>query len=99
MNPPQSSIRPKVCAKTYKTAELKMMKILNKIDSLKLSNSYIARLDIPKSSEKKEKVLGRKTSSYIVLIAVLISAFVFSARWIYTEFLESRVSLFGNVPI
>lgn len=69
------------------------MKILNKIDSLKLSNSYIARLDIPKYSEKKEKVLGRKTSSYIVLIAVLISAFVFSARWIYTEFLESRVSM------
>lgn len=87
MNPPQTS---KTCAKTYKTAELKVMKILNKIDSLKLSNSYIARLDIPKSNVKKEKVLGRKTSSYIVLIAVLISAFVFSARWIYTEFLESR---------
>ncbi|KAH9629830.1 hypothetical protein HF086_011480 [Spodoptera exigua] len=88
MNLPQPSIRPKTCAKTYKTAELKVMKILNKIDSLKLSNSYIAQLDIPKISG--EKVFGRKSSSYVVLIAVLISAFLLSARWIYTEFLESR---------
>lgn len=88
MNQP---IRSKTCAKTYKTAELKVLKILNKIDSLKLSNSYISRLDIPRSNEKKG--FGVSSARCTFLTAGLIFVLMISGRWVYTEVLGSRVSL------
>ena len=88
------AIRSKTCAKTYKTAELKVLKILNKIDSLKLSNSYISRLDIPRNSEKK--VFGAKPAGYVWWSAVLIFIGLISARWVYTELLGSRVSCYTS---
>lgn len=84
------AIRSKTCAKTYKTAELKVMKILNKIDCLKLSNSYISRLDMPRNSEKK--VFGGKSAGYVLWTAALIFLGLISARWVYVELLGSRVS-------
>ncbi|XP_026738372.1 uncharacterized protein LOC113506432 [Trichoplusia ni] len=82
------SVRPKSCAKTYKTAELKVLKILSKIDSLKLSSSYISQLDIPKSSESN--VLRRKSTVYVSLAAVLVGVMLLSARWVHKELLGNR---------
>lgn len=84
------SVRPKSCAKSYKTAELKVLKILSKIDSLKLNSSYISQLDIPKSSESN--VLLRKSTVYVLLAAVLVGVMLLSARWVHKELLGNRVS-------
>ncbi|XP_075971250.1 uncharacterized protein LOC142973449 [Anticarsia gemmatalis] len=80
----QPVLRPKTCVKTYKAAELKVLKIINKIDSLKLSNSYISRLEIPKN--EKGVFLNGKSLSYFFISVVIILFCGFGARWIYTEF-------------
>ena len=44
--------RTKVCEKKLKNAELKLNKILNKIDVLKLNNYYLSDLDVHNNNKK-----------------------------------------------
>ncbi|KAG6438494.1 hypothetical protein O3G_MSEX000013 [Manduca sexta] len=73
--------RPKICDKKLKTAELKINKILQKIDSLQLNNSYTSRLEVETG---KSVVSVGNIKKFIIVIFVLF--FINFAQWLYFEF-------------
>lgn len=76
--------REKVCEKKIKTAELKLNKILNKIDSLKLNDYFISSLDLPNNKRLINLFYLRFTSKkYIVLGLILFACAVI--WWFYSE--------------
>lgn len=85
------SLKPKTCSKNYKTAELKLQKIINKIDSLKLSTSYVARLDVRKSANWS--LVKRKSLVYLLSSVVVTLLSLFSAQWISLELIGQTVRL------
>lgn len=80
--------RNKTCDKKFKTAELKVLKILSKIESLKLSNSYISRLDIP--GEKREFRIHFHGKPKCYFLCFIISILLIGAWRIYSE-IETKV--------
>ncbi|CAB3222812.1 unnamed protein product [Arctia plantaginis] len=79
------SLRPKTCSKNYKTAELKLQKIINKIDSLKLNNSYVSRLEVSKSDKTGFGLLKGKSLVYLLSSVVVTLVSLLSAQWISHE--------------
>ncbi|XP_026764666.1 uncharacterized protein LOC113523001 [Galleria mellonella] len=80
-----SQTNQKTCEKKLKIAEQKVIKILNKIESLKLNNSYISQLDF------QDKVNGYKlkigyTKCNIVLSFIILMISLLSVKWFYGEF-------------
>ncbi|XP_050343747.1 uncharacterized protein LOC126769164 [Nymphalis io] len=76
--------REKNCEKKLKAAELKLNKILNKIDTVKLNNYYISNLHIPGSKSKINfltRCVGLKR--YIVFAFLVVS--VIGYWWLYSE--------------
>lgn len=67
------SNRSKICEKKNKLAELKLSKILHKIESYKLNSYFVSRLDTSgcKSPFSLKRVLAKK-HVFVALIAVLI---------------------------
>lgn len=77
--------REKACEKKIKTAELKLNKILNKIDSLKLNNYFISSLDIPNNKRLINLFyLKFGFKKYIALLVLLLFVPVF-IWWFYSE--------------
>ncbi|XP_028167382.1 uncharacterized protein LOC114357798 [Ostrinia furnacalis] len=70
--------QPKPCEKKGKSAELRVQKILNKIESLKLSNAYISQLQLPKTEGRMKKVLNRnpKLYSFITVLVLCVGMIV-----------------------
>lgn len=85
----------KSCPKNFKNAEMKLFKIMNKIDSLKLSNSYVLLLEIHKNG--KSVCLKGKSLRYFLFSVVIVCVLAFSARWIYNEFSGRPVSMFQSL--
>lgn len=79
--------KPKPCEKKRKTAELKLQKILNKIEQFKLNDFYVSRLS---SHRKRECKIG--ISKRRILFATVVAA-VWLGYWIHTEF-SSEASLY-----
>lgn len=79
-----SQIRQKTCEKKLKTAELKLLKIINKIDNLKLNSSYLARLDIHTTGSNFLDGNRMWFISFFVIFLIL------SGQWIFNE-LNSKV--------
>lgn len=76
--------REKACEKKIKTAELKLNKILNKIDSLKLNNYFISSLDLPNNKRLINLFyLNFGLKKYIVLVLILFVPVVI--WWFYSE--------------
>lgn len=84
--------REKACEKKIKTAELKLNKILNKIDSLKLNNYFISSLDLP--NNKLLINLFYLNFGLIKYIALLLISFVpVVIWWFYSEAMITVSSL------
>lgn len=79
---------PKSFDKKLKNAELKFAKILNKIESVKLNNYYLAKLQVP---AKKDSSLSKKKLFYFYAFGLLMLIVV--AKWIYNEWPSNGVSL------
>ncbi|XP_045446983.1 uncharacterized protein LOC123655191 [Melitaea cinxia] len=76
--------REKVCEKKIKSAELKLNKILNKIDSLKLTDYFISSLDLPNNKRLINLFYLRfTTKKYIVLGLIIFASAVI--WWFYSE--------------
>ncbi|CAH2243670.1 uncharacterized protein LOC120626369 [Pararge aegeria] len=74
--------RMKIYEKRTKLAELKLNKILHKIDSLKLNSYFISRLDTSGCKSNFKFLKGTtKNHLYVAIIAVL----VIGCWWIYSE--------------
>ncbi|XP_038223070.1 uncharacterized protein LOC119840502 [Zerene cesonia] len=82
-----SALRAKTCEKKLKAAELKILKILNKIEQFKLNNAYISTLNLP----NKSKLFSEKFKSYckyfVVFFVITFLAFIVSwvINQVYTE--------------
>ncbi|CAG9795367.1 unnamed protein product [Diatraea saccharalis] len=72
----------KTCDKKSKTAEYKIQKILNKIESLKISDSYLSQLKLPEKEKKPNKKIGIHLKVYSSIGVVLIGIIV---KWFYNE--------------
>ncbi|XP_045534973.1 uncharacterized protein LOC106720126 [Papilio machaon] len=87
-----SPSRPKLCDKKLKSAEIKLLKILHKIDNMKLSNSYISRLMLPECKKPFiSETFNQNITFYYLGIAVLI--IIFTYWWIYPSFASERCTL------
>ncbi|XP_059052928.1 uncharacterized protein LOC131847381 [Achroia grisella] len=74
----------KTCEKKLKIAEQRVIKIINKIESLKLNSSYISQLDFHgKVSGYKFKIGETKCHIVFSVAVVIISLLI--ARWLYGE--------------
>lgn len=86
-----SPTHPKVCDKKMKAAELKLLKILSKIENINLGDSYISRLHLPDYGKKIDSKTSKFKFKYLYFsIAFLI--FILSVWWIYPNY-ASEVSL------
>lgn len=84
----------KTCEKKLKAAELKISKILNKIDSLNLNSSYISKLNV-KGKRKISLVFLSKSQWFNVSFAIVVFSVLISVVWwAYTEWPSSQVSTF-----
>lgn len=81
--------RNKLCDKKFKTAELKVLKILNKIESLKLSNSYISSLYIPVDRSKLGKHFHGEPKIYCLCLVLTILLF---GAWRFYSEIETKVN-------
>ncbi|XP_023947575.2 uncharacterized protein LOC112052638 isoform X1 [Bicyclus anynana] len=73
--------RTKICEKRIKLAELKLSKILHKIDTLKVDSYFISRLD---TSGCKTNNCIRGANKKHIFVVILV-ALAFACRWIYSE--------------
>ncbi|KAJ2952153.1 hypothetical protein O0L34_g4433 [Tuta absoluta] len=85
-------IRPKICDKKYKIAEQKILKILTKLESFKLSNAYVSRLETYKNADKKhfDFKIGLKHCVFLVLC---ITSVVVAGAWHVYKDLSSKSCL------
>lgn len=84
----------KIYDKKYKTAELKIIKILNKIESFKLENSYISQIKIRNKSKRYNldvNLLKDKTYLVAVLLIILL-CFISGVWWKYIDIQEKVCS-------
>ncbi|XP_045765636.1 uncharacterized protein LOC123867583 [Maniola jurtina] len=72
----------KICEKKIKLAELKLSKVLHKIESLKLNNYFISRLD---TSSCKRNWNFLKVANVKHVLVVIIAVLVIGCWWIYSE--------------
>lgn len=79
--------RSKSCEKKIKTAEMKMLKIINKIESLKLNSSYISRLEIMENSLITLPVKNK--TWFFVFVVVLM--FLYYGTGVYNDFTLNKV--------
>ncbi|CAH2071921.1 unnamed protein product, partial [Iphiclides podalirius] len=87
-----SQTHAKVCDKKLKTAEIKLSKILSKIENVKLSNFYISRLRLPDYRKRVDsKTSNRNFKYYYVSIAPFIIAL--SVWWVYSKYASERCAL------
>lgn len=82
--------QPKPCEKKGKGAELRVQKIINKIESLKLSDAYISRLSIPKKEGRAKKGFSRNPKLYS-LVTVLVLFVGMVTQW-YLKDVSTKVS-------
>lgn len=77
----------KVYDKKYKTAELKIIKILNKIETFKLKNSYISQIKVPNKSKWPNfdvNFLKDKTH-FIALLLIIVLSIICGLWWKYND--------------
>lgn len=86
-----SQTHTKVCDKKIKIAELKVMKILSKIENVKLGNSYISRLHIPNNGKELNSKTSKFKSKYFYF-SIAFFIFVSSVWWVYPNY-SSEVKL------
>lgn len=88
--------RPKLCEKKHRTAELKCLKLISKIELLKLNNSFVAKLELPHKvqmhSEFKQYFKYIRGAAVVALLGIILS-------WIFNQFYTEKVSFFSIVNI
>jgi hypothetical protein len=70
--------------KSNKLSEIKIQKILNKIESLNLSYSYISQLKLPGKGNKGNKLFLWNSKIYSA-VAIIVLALSISLKWFYNE--------------
>ncbi|KOB71502.1 Uncharacterized protein OBRU01_13637 [Operophtera brumata] len=78
---------PKTCEKKLKQAEAKVQKILSKMEVVKLNNSYISRLGVPKPRRTIKSVNKYKLNVVYAFGAVLL---FLGGSWVYREWPSSK---------
>ncbi|XP_072939680.1 uncharacterized protein [Epargyreus clarus] len=74
--------RSKSCDKKIKTIELKLLKIVNKIESLKLNNNYISRLDVQTNKKRFHfKFLEGKSKLFLWVSSIIILSALLGFWW------------------
>ncbi|XP_013138834.1 PREDICTED: uncharacterized protein LOC106103597 [Papilio polytes] len=87
-----SSSRPTLCDKKLKSAEIKLLRILHKIDSFKLSNSYTSRLVLPECNGAPISKTFRHNLKFCYL-SVAVLTIIFTYWWISPGFASERCAL------
>lgn len=91
----------KVCEKKLKTAELKLNKIINKIDTLKLNNYYISNLNVSANKRWNIHVLNGGLKKCLLFCSIFL--LVVGVWWIsfdpYTNVSTYYISNLNNLNI
>ncbi|KAL4707626.1 hypothetical protein ACJJTC_014731 [Scirpophaga incertulas] len=85
-----SQVASKVSDKVIKTAESKIQKILNKIDTHNLSNSFVSKLNVKDKKKKHNNLSGTKISTGIAVFILLVGG---AAKWLYHDLSSQRCLL------
>lgn len=86
----------KTCEKKLKLAESKVEKILNRIEAMKLNNSFTSQLAVLKPSKTIFSL--NKSKLHVVYAVIAVIVLVFGARWIYREWPSSQVRISFKNP-
>lgn len=92
----------KIYDKKYKTAELKIIKILNKIETFKLDNSYFSQLEV--SNKRKPynfdvqflKDILKDKIHFVTVLLIILLCLISGLWWKYNE-LQGKVCSIGII--
>lgn len=78
----------KIYDKKYKTAELKIIKILNKIESFKLDNSYTSQINVPTKRYNFDVNFLKPKTHFVVVLFIILLCFISVLWWKYNDIQE-----------
>ncbi|CAG9559513.1 unnamed protein product [Danaus chrysippus] len=76
----------KICEKKLKAAEIKLNKILRKINLLKLNNYDISRIDLPQNKEGKKFIYFNGWLKNFAIFIMVFAGVIVSLWWHYSQF-------------